>query len=59
MRITKIYLNELTYRVIGCAIEVHKYLGPDCWRVFTKNVLSGSWNYKVFNFKKNMGAYFL
>lgn len=28
MRITKKYLNELTYKVIGCAIEVHKNLGP-------------------------------
>ena len=25
---TKKYLNDLTYRVIGCAIEVHKHLGP-------------------------------
>lgn len=25
---TKKYLNELTYRIIGCAIEVHKHLGP-------------------------------
>lgn len=28
MIITKKYLNDLTYRVIGCAIEVHKTLGP-------------------------------
>ncbi len=28
MLITKKYLNELTYKVLGCAIEVHKYLGP-------------------------------
>lgn len=25
---TQSYLNELTYKVVGCAIEVHKHLGP-------------------------------
>ena len=28
MQITKKYINELSYQVIGCAIEVHKHLGP-------------------------------
>ena len=28
LRITKKHLNELSYSVIECAIEVHKHLGP-------------------------------
>jgi len=28
MRITQKYLDDLTYQIIGCAIEVHKCLGP-------------------------------
>ncbi|MEO8210135.1 MAG: GxxExxY protein [bacterium] len=26
--ITERYINELCYEIIGCAIEVHKFLGP-------------------------------
>lgn len=28
MKITKAYLDVLTYEIIGCAIEVHRQLGP-------------------------------
>jgi GxxExxY protein len=28
MQITKKYVNDIAYRIVGCAIEVHKQLGP-------------------------------
>lgn len=28
MAITKKYIDDLTYKILGCAIEVHKHLGP-------------------------------
>ena len=29
MNITKKYINDIAYKVVGCAIEVHKHLGPE------------------------------
>lgn len=26
--ITQKYINDISYKIIGCAIEVHKHLGP-------------------------------
>jgi GxxExxY protein len=26
--ITKSFLNDLSYKIVGCSIEVHKHLGP-------------------------------
>src|SRR5687768_4026090 len=26
--VSKSYLNDLSYKIVGCAIEVHKHLGP-------------------------------
>ena len=26
--LTQTYINDIAYKVVGCAIEVHKYLGP-------------------------------
>jgi GxxExxY protein len=28
MEITQKYVNEISYTIIGCAIEVHKFMGP-------------------------------
>jgi GxxExxY protein len=28
MIMTQRYINEIAYKIIGCAIEVHKQLGP-------------------------------
>jgi len=28
MKITKKYVNDIAYKIVGCAIEVHKQLGP-------------------------------
>jgi GxxExxY protein len=48
MRITQKYINELSYKIIGLAIVVHKHLGPGllesvyhiCCENISKNIIS-------------------
>ncbi len=28
MQVTKQFVNSLSYKIVGCTIEVHKQLGP-------------------------------
>lgn len=44
MLITKKYLSELTYKVIGCAIEVHKILGPGLLESVYEKVVEENWH---------------
>ena len=51
MNITQKYLNELTYQIIGCAIEVHKQLGPGLIesvyeKCFIREILIRNLNFK-------------
>lgn len=51
--ITQKYLNDLTYALIGCAIEVHKELGPGLLEsVYHKCYLTELFN-RGFQFSKN------
>ena len=52
MPVTKEYINKLTYKIIGAAIEVHKHLGPGLLesvylKCFVKELSLQSVNYKT------------
>ena len=52
MLITQEYLNKLTYKIIGSAIEVHRHLGPGLLesvylKCFVKELFLQSVNYKT------------
>lgn len=52
MLITQEYLNKLTYKIIGSAIEVHRHLGPGLLesvylKCFVKELSLQSVNYKT------------
>ena len=34
MRITQEYINAISYKIVGCAIEVNKHFGPKLLAVY-------------------------
>ena len=62
--VSKKYLGDLTYKIIGCAIEVHKHLGPGLlesvyqkcfnYELFAKHLFSRSQVVTSINYKENI-----
>lgn len=50
MQITQKYIDELTYLIIGCAIEVHKQLGPGLLESVYEKCFSRELQLKNFNY---------
>jgi len=51
MGITQKYLDELTYRILGCAIEVHKQLGPGLLESVYEKCFARELSIKGLNYK--------
>ncbi|MCF8335249.1 MAG: GxxExxY protein [Bacteroidales bacterium] len=54
MEVTKKYLDELTYKVIGCAIEVHKHLGPGLLESIYEKCLLRELKIRGINYKNQL-----
>lgn len=54
MNITKKSLDELTYAVIGCAIEVHKHLGPGLLESVYERCLVEEFTQRGIKFQKQL-----
>ena len=52
--ITKKYLDELTYKVIGCAIEVHKQVGPGLIESVYEKCLARELELRNIQYKKQL-----
>jgi GxxExxY protein len=52
--ITKSFLNDLSYKIIGCAIEVHKYLGPGLLESVYLECMKKELLLRGFNFKSQL-----
>jgi GxxExxY protein len=52
--ITKSYLNDLSYKIVGCAIEVHKHLGPGLLESVYQDCLKKEFTLRNINFKSQL-----
>ena len=56
MKVTKKYLDQLTYQVIGCAIEVHKRLGPGLLEQVYHRCLAKEFELQGINYKSELAV---
>ncbi len=54
--ISKKYLDELTYQVIGAAIEVHKYLGPGLLESVYHKCMMHELDLRAINYKSELNV---
>ena len=54
MKITKKYVNDIAYKIVGCAIEVHKQLGPGLLESVYETCLIEELITQGFNVKKQV-----
>lgn len=54
--VTKKYLDELTYTIIGSAIEVHKFMGRGLLESVYHKCLKEEFTYRKINFSTEMNV---
>ena len=54
MKITKTYLKDLVYQVNGCAIEVHKSLGPGLLESVYHKCLKRELDLRAFSYESEL-----
>lgn len=54
MEITKKYINELTYRIVGACIEVHKIVGPGLYEEVYHKCLEKEFDLLGINYKSEL-----
>ena len=54
MEITKDYLNKLTYKIVGCCIEVHKVAGPGLYEDLYHKCLEKEFQLQGINYRTEL-----